>query len=61
MNVTWDAKICQHAGICIGTLPRVFRVTPSGLAIDTSQASEAEIKEVVSRCPSGALQIQEEH
>jgi uncharacterized Fe-S cluster protein YjdI len=60
MDVTWDAKICQHAGICVKTLPQVFRVTPTGLAIDTNQASEAEIREVVGRCPSGALQIHEE-
>ena len=58
MNVTYDAKICVHAGECVKGSPTVFKVEDGQFVIDTNAAPEAEIRETVSKCPSGALQIQ---
>ena len=59
MQVKWDKTICQHAGICVGSLPQVFTVEEDGLAIDTGKAEPAANRRVVEQCPSGALTIQE--
>ncbi|MEJ2644585.1 MAG: (4Fe-4S)-binding protein [Gammaproteobacteria bacterium] len=57
IKVTWDEKVCQHAGECVGSLPQVFKIDNSGLVIHVDQAPEEEIIEVVDRCPSGALRV----
>lgn len=57
MKVTWDARICQHAGVCVRTLPSVFQLKDGKFVIVQDGASESKIREVVSRCPSGALKI----
>lgn len=58
MEVKWDENTCSHAGVCVKTLPNVFKVEDGSFVIDTDAASEAEIKDVVSKCPSGALTCQ---
>ena len=45
-------------GVCVTTLPNVFKVEDGNFVIDQEAASEAEIRDVVSKCPSGALSIQ---
>lgn len=57
MKVTYDPKICQHAAVCVKSLPSVFQVKDGKFVIVTSGALESKIREVVSKCPSGALQI----
>ncbi|MCW8944099.1 MAG: (4Fe-4S)-binding protein [Sedimenticola sp.] len=57
INVTWDKNICSHAGVCVTTLPAVFKIEGSQLAIDTSAADEEKIREVCAACPSGALNV----
>lgn len=57
MNVTWDQNRCCHAGVCVSSLPEVFKIEEGRFVIDTSNASDGEIIEVVKQCPSGALQI----
>lgn len=59
MKVTWDANRCCHAGVCVKTLPEVFKVEDGQFVIDTDNASEEAIKDVVSLCPSGALEVQD--
>jgi uncharacterized Fe-S cluster protein YjdI len=59
MQVKWDKTICQHAGVCVGSLPQVFSVKDGALAIDTGKAEPEAIRRVVEQCPSGALTIQE--
>ena len=59
MKITWDDKICQHAAVCVKTLPSVFQVKDGKFAIIQSGASESKILEVVSKCPSCALQIRD--
>ncbi len=50
--------ICSHAGFCTDNLPGVFR---SGIEpwIDPDKADIAEIKRIISMCPSGALSYTE--
>lgn len=60
IKVTWDADVCIHAGECVNGLPEVFKVNPDGLQIEPAAASEEAVREVVARCPSGALSIEEE-
>ncbi len=55
MKVTFDGSICGRAGKCVGGLPNVFFVENDNLMIDTSKASEQEIRDCVAQCPSGAL------
>lgn len=57
MDVKWDANKCCHAGVCVKSLPDVFKVEDGEFVIDTSQASEEAIQNVVNECPSGALEI----
>lgn len=57
MQVTWDENKCCHAGVCVSSLPEVFRVENGQFMIDTSQTGENELINVVNQCPSGALQI----
>ncbi len=55
MKITWDADKCCHAGVCVQSLPDVFKVVDGQFAIDTDAASENTVADVVSQCPSGAL------
>ncbi len=58
MEVKWDENTCSHAGVCVTTLPSVFKIEDGNFVITQDGASEAEIRDVVSKCPSGALSIQ---
>lgn len=57
MQVTWDQNLCCHAGVCVSSLPEVFKIVDGRFVIDTAQASDEAIQNVVDQCPSGALQI----
>ena len=59
MKVTYDGNICSHAGECVKGSPAVFQVVDGQFVINTDAAPEAEIRETVSKCPSGALQIED--
>jgi len=59
MKVNWDEKVCEHAGVCVKTLPGVFKIEAGNFVIDSSAASESEIKDVVAKCPSGALSVED--
>ena len=54
ISVVWKPELCQHAGICVKMLPKVYnpRARPW---ITVENASTPELKEQVSKCPSGAL------
>ena len=54
ISVIWCPEKCIHARECVKGLPAVFSKDRSPW-IDISKASSEEIKEVVSRCPSGTL------
>jgi uncharacterized Fe-S cluster protein YjdI len=57
MQVKWDQDKCQHAGVCVKSLPEVFKVVDDNFVIDTSQATDEEIKKVVGQCPAGAFTV----
>lgn len=57
-TVTWDPKRCMHSGRCAAGLPAVF----GGKAdpwIRPDLAERSLIAEVVARCPSGALRVED--
>ncbi len=60
LKITWDADKCCHAGICVENLPEVFRVEDGRFEIDPNGAEPTRIREVVARCPSGALAIEDD-
>lgn len=59
IKVNWDENVCSHAGVCVKSLPKVFKIEDGQFVIDTSAASDDEIREVVDKCPSGALTVEE--
>tara|TARA_R110002096_G_scaffold231766_2_gene421478 strand:- start:1777 stop:1986 length:210 start_codon:yes stop_codon:yes gene_type:complete len=54
ITIKWEPKKCQHAGICVTTLPKVYnpKATPW---INAVNASTEELKDQINKCPSGAL------
>ena len=59
LKIQWDANKCRHAGICVNSLPEVFRIEDGQFKIDPNGAEAERIREVVAQCPSGALAIEE--
>ena len=62
VDVSFDGDICQHSGNCVNGMPAVFD-THARPGINPERASDHEsaglLREVVGRCPSGALRIEE--
>jgi len=56
ITISYDEKLCIHAGNCVKTLPGVFDVTRQPW-IDPDRATAQEISEAVVKCPSGALKM----
>jgi len=62
LDVSFDGELCQHSGTCIKGMPLVFDtaarpwINPEHAANDTSANL---LRDVVGRCPSGALRIEE--
>ncbi len=62
VNVSYDGAICEQSGVCVRGMPSVFDtakrpwIDPGNAA---TEALDARLREVVSRCPSGALQVHE--
>ncbi|MDG1332778.1 MAG: (4Fe-4S)-binding protein [Crocinitomicaceae bacterium] len=54
ITIKWQPKVCQHAAVCVKTLPQVYNPDASPwIAIEN--ASNEELKSQISQCPSGAL------
>lgn len=62
VDVSFDAAVCQHAAECVHGMPTVFD-TARRPWIDPGQAGDVglaqHLRDVVGRCPSGALEIVE--
>lgn len=58
LDVAFDLDICIHAGECVRSLPKVFD-TERRPWILPDEGDADELRDVVSRCPSGALEIVE--
>ena len=62
VDVSYDGELCQHADECVRGMPAVFDTArrpwiDPGVA-DSDDAA-ALLRDVVARCPSGALHIEE--
>lgn len=55
MVVTYDPDVCIHAAECVRGLPQVFNPQARPW-IRLDAASPEDVRAVVARCPSGALQ-----
>ena len=62
VDVSFDGAICEHAAECVRGMPEVFD-TSRRPWIDPGRADTPEsaqtLRDVVGRCPSGALEITE--
>ena len=58
VSVIWNSEKCIHAGLCAKQLPQVFKPKEKPW-IQTEHATKTQIVEQVSKCPSGALAIEE--
>jgi uncharacterized Fe-S cluster protein YjdI len=56
LTIVWKSGLCTHSANCFRGLPEVFdpRVKPW---IQPENASDQQIIDQVSKCPSGALSI----
>ncbi|HLQ39737.1 MAG TPA: (4Fe-4S)-binding protein [Tetragenococcus sp.] len=59
MNVYFNGEICIHAAECIRGNSAVFNPRQKPW-IKVDSASAAEVKNIIDRCPSGALQYESE-
>lgn len=58
IDVTYDLKRCIHAAECVRGLPAVFN-TAERPWIQPAKGTPEAVAEVVMRCPTGALQIEQ--
>ena len=58
IDVAFDLDTCIHAGECVRGLPAVFEVGRKPWILPDAADADA-LRDVVSRCPSGALAIVE--
>ena len=56
VTIIWKPEICQHSGICIKTLPKVYRPAEKPW-IKAENATSEELIDQVTKCPSTALSI----
>lgn len=59
MKVNWNANVCQHAGVCVTNYSSLYKIEDGQFVITTEHATDEQIKESVSKCPSGALTIED--
>nr|WP_297306270.1 (4Fe-4S)-binding protein [uncultured Flavobacterium sp.] len=56
ITILWKPEVCEHAGICVKILPKVYNPKEKPW-MKPENATSAELVEQVSKCPSGALSI----
>lgn len=54
LTIVWQPELCQHAGICVKTLPLVYRPQEHPW-IRIENATTEELIAQIKQCPSGAL------
>lgn len=54
ITIRWEPQKCIHAGICVKTLPKVYKPNDKPW-IEPSNAKSAELVHQIDNCPSGAL------
>ena len=58
ITVVWKSELCQHAGICVKTLPKLYNPKERPW-IKVENATTEELKDQVNQCPSRALTFYE--
>lgn len=58
ITIVWQPHLCQHAGVCVRTLPDVYKPKEKPW-ITIGNATTEELKAQVNNCPSGALSFYE--
>jgi len=54
ITIVWQPHLCQHAGICVKTLPEVYKPNERPW-INPNNATTEQLIDQVNHCPSGAL------
>ena len=54
ITVIWKPKVCIHAGVCVKMLPQAYNPKERPW-IKTENATSDELKNQITKCPSGAL------
>ena len=54
LTIIWQPELCLHAGICVKTLPGVYKPKERPW-IQIETATTAELIAQIKQCPSGAL------
>lgn len=54
VTIIWQPEKCQHAGVCVKMLPDVYKPSEKPW-INQNNATTEQLKEQISKCPSGAL------
>lgn len=54
ITIVWQPGLCTHSGVCVRTLPKVYNPKAKPW-IEIDNATTEELKDQVSKCPSGAL------
>ncbi len=53
-TIIWKPQLCSHSGICVQTLPQVYK--PKLIPwLNPDNASIEELEHQIAACPSGAL------
>ena len=58
LTIRYDRKLCSHAAHCVTELPNVFKSGRDPWAIPDNAEPE-QVKEVIQKCPSGALSYED--
>lgn len=58
ITINWQPKKCQHAAVCVDSLPKVYNPDASPW-IAIKNATTEELKSQINKCPSGALSFEE--
>lgn len=54
ITIVWQPEICQHAGVCVRTLPKVYKPKEKPW-ITIDNANTEELIDQIKKCPTGAL------
>ena len=58
VTILWKPDVCIHAGVCVKMLPQVYNPKARPW-IKPENATSDQLRNQVSKCPSGALSIKE--
>jgi uncharacterized Fe-S cluster protein YjdI len=54
ITIKWQPNLCQHAAVCVTSLPKVYNPNNSPW-ITIENATTEQLKNQINKCPSGAL------